>query len=228
MVFIELQATGIRRVQTWRGAVALGMAAFGFSAVPVAAAELFVPPHVDHSSFVQSISEYADAFGVDEARGGFAFSNLEMDVNHWLVPDVTSLNKARFDSVEFEVLFRSPSPDIFRWIGSPRPSVGGLVNLGGYENLVHAGLDWHLPIPNTPLYLEAGIGGGLHTGYANNAPAGFHDTGCPALFHYEYGIGANLSDHVTATLQWQHMSSLYLCNPNQGLNHLGVEIGWKF
>ena len=211
-----------------RGALALCGMAILATATPAGAADLFVPPHIDNSSFVSSITDYAHAFDIDEVRGGVALSNLEMDVNHWLVPDLSSLNKGRLDSVEFEVLFKSPTPDIFRWIGSPRPSVGGLVNLGGYENLIHAGLDWHLPIGSTPFYLEAGIGGGLHTGYANNAPPGFHDTGCPALFHYEYGIGANLSDHVTATLQWQHMSSLYLCNPNQGLNHLGVEVGWKF
>jgi lipid A 3-O-deacylase len=208
-------------------AVALGLAALGLS-FGIARANEFVLPHVDNSSFVASITEYAHAFDIDEVRGGPALSNLEMDVNHWLEPDLSSLNKGRLDSFQFDMFFKTPYPELLKWVGSPRPSVGGLVNLGGYESLIHAGLDWHVPIFDSPFYLEAGVGAGVHTGYNDHAPAGFHNTGCPALFHYEYGIGANLNQHVTATLEWQHMSSLFLCNPNQGLNHLGFVVGWKF
>ncbi len=109
--------------------LALSVAAL---ALPSAAAPLdFTPPHVDSSSFVQSVTEYANAFGIDEVRAGPALSNLEMEVNHWLVPDPESLNKGRLDGFQFDMFFNTPYPDMLKWIVSPRPSVGGIINLGG-------------------------------------------------------------------------------------------------
>jgi len=221
---------GILRLRTL-GAVLGGLLA-GLMA-SAAHADALTPPFLTSADYA-GIKEAAQSIGLSEVRVGPALSNLELSLYQVLprihfFPDPESLNKGRLDSVEFELLWQTPWPDVFKWIGSPRPSVGGLVNLGGYESLVHAGLDWHLPLGPTPFYLEAGVGLGLHTGYLDNAPPGFHNLGCPVLVHYQYGAGVNLTPNVTATLQWQHMSNiLFGCGLNQGLNDLGVEIGWKF
>ena len=197
------------------------------SAANVAMADDMVAPTIDSSSFIASMSQTAAYFGIDEVRIGPAFSNLELIPDYYVVPDTNSFNKARLDSTEFDVLFKSP--DIFKWIGSPRPSIGGIVNLQGYESLVHAGIDYHIPIGSSPFYAEVGGGVGIHTGYLDNAPAGYHNLGCPVLLHWKAGLGVNLTDHVTATLDWQHMSNIvFRCHPNDGLNDIGLVIGWKF
>lgn len=212
--------------------LALALAAFCLPGASQAAQ--LVHPQTDASSYAQPVDDTAQSFGLSEVRIGGAISNLELSLLQIVpgmhaLPDIGSFSKGRLDSVEFEVLFGTPWPDVFKWIGSPRPSIGGLVNLGGYESFVHAGLDWHLPVGSTPFYLEAGAGIGVHNGYLNNAPPGYHDLGCSTLVHWQYGAGMNISPDVTLTLQWQHMSNIIFgCTPNQGLNDLGLEVGWKF
>jgi lipid A 3-O-deacylase len=216
------------RVQRNFGAAALAVAAMLSTSVPAGAMD-FSLPKVDADSYAASIAEDASYFGISEVRLGPAFSNLELLPRLLVIPDENSLNKARLDSLQFDVLFRTPWPDALAWIGSPRPSIGGVIGLGGYESLIHAGLDWHVPLGSTPFYLEAGGGVGIHNGYLNNAPPGFHNLGCRTLLHWEAGAGWNLSQNVDVTLQWQHMSNVVFgCNPNDGLNNIGVVVGWKF
>jgi hypothetical protein len=210
----------------WAKRLAMGGMALALG-VGAAAADDMVPPTVDSSSFVSSIAQTASYFGIDEVRLGPALTNLELLPQRYVIPDVQSFNKARLDGAEFDVLFKSP--DVFKWIGSPRPSIGGIVSLDGYESLIHAGIDYHVPLGSTPFYAEVGGGVGVHTGYLDNAPPGFHNLGCPVLLHWKAGLGVNLTDHVTATLDWQHMSNIvFRCNPNEGLNDIGLVLGWKF
>lgn len=170
----------------------------------------------------------AQDFGIDEVRGGMAMSGLELMPKYFVIPEVTSFNIGNIDSVQFDILFRSPDVDAFRWIGSPRPSVGTVVNLRGRESVLHAGLDWHVPIGDTPVYLEAGIGLGIHNGALSGAAPPLRNVGCRTLFHWHYGAGVDLSEHVTLTAEWQHLSSVNLCQPNEGINNFGVTVGWKF
>jgi lipid A 3-O-deacylase len=194
-----------------------------------AAADQFVPPRVTADSYTDSVAGMAQYFGISEVRIGPALSNLELVPSSYVVPDRSSFSKARFDAIEFDVYFKTPFPDALWWIGSPRPSIGGDINFGGFESMIHAGLDWHVPIGSTPFYLEAGGGVGLHTGYLDNAPAGFHNLGCPVLLHWKAGAGFNLNDNTTVTLDWSHMSNIvFKCSPNNGLNDVGLTVGWKF
>ncbi len=171
------------------------------------------------------------SFGLIEVRVGGALSNLELLPYLWFIPDLQSFSKSRTDSIQFDALVNIDAP----WLnlpwgeGKPRLSVGGMYNLGGYENLVHLGVDYQFALGDSPFYLEAGAGIGLHDGYVKDGPAGFHKLGCPVLAHWKAGIGWNVTDRVTATIDWQHMSGfVFGCHPNQGLNHIGLVVGYKF
>ena len=186
------------------------------------AAPLYAPNLIDDT--MQSV-------GVGEVRIGGSLSNLELLPYLWLIPDVRSFSKARPDSLQFDALLNLNVP----WLelpwgeGTPRLSVGGVVNFAGYENLFHVGVDYLFPIEDTPFYLEAGAGLGVHNGYLDSVPPGFHRLGCPVLAHWKAGIGWNVTDRVTATIDWQHMSGfVFGCHPNQGLNHIGLVVGYKF
>ncbi len=52
--------------------------------------------------------------------------------------------------------------------------------------------------------------------------------GCRVNFYERFGIGANLSDNVTATVSYEHTSNNSWCEANDGLSNFGVRLGWKF
>lgn len=138
-----------------------------------------------------------------------------------------TLSLANIDSVQFDAFFDLPDLDLLRWVGSPRANLGGVVNLRGRESLAHLGLTWHLPVGEV-FYAEASVGGGIHNGALSGASAPFRNLGCRALFYWSWGIGANLTENLTLTANLQHLSNVYACSPNDGINHLGVALGWKF
>jgi lipid A 3-O-deacylase len=130
--------------------------------------------------------------------------------------------------VSFDVLFHSPDMDAFRWLGSPRPEIGVTLNTRGLESLVHLGLTWQLPIFETPFYLEGSLGGAIHNGELSNAPAPYRNMGCRVNFYERFGVGANVSENLTATLTYEHTSNADLCESNAGLSNFGIRLGWKF
>jgi lipid A 3-O-deacylase len=176
----------------------------------------------------QDIGLTAPGFGLSEIRGGAALTGLELISHTYIVPEPSSFGNARFDGAQFDLLFKSPDIDVFKWLGSPRPSIGGLVSLSGHESFVHAGLDWHVPLGSSKFYVEGGIGVGFHNGYLEGAPPGYRNLGCGTLFHWDYGVGMNLTDQITLTAEWQHMSNVNQCTYNDGLNDFGIVVGWKF
>lgn len=162
---------------------------------------------------------------VDELRFGIQAYNVDyaalpFRVNEW--------NVSHIESVSFDVLFKTPDVDAFRWIGSPRPELGATLNLGGHESLAHLGLTWQLPIFDTPIYLEGTFGAAAHTGYNTGGPAGTKNFGCPVNFYERYGIGTKLGDNATATLSYEHTSNNGWCDANDGLSNFGLRVGWKF
>lgn len=141
-------------------------------------------------------------------------------VGSWEMGDVSD--------VSFDVLFTSPDLDAFRWLGSPRPEVGVTANFSGEESLLHAGLTWQLPIFDTDFYLEGSLGAAAHTGYLTDAPEGERNLGCRVNFYERFGLGANITDNVTATVTYEHTSNWELCEENNGFSNIGVRLGWKF
>ena len=162
---------------------------------------------------------------VDEVRIGGNFH----DVYYTMIPqNFGEWDTSRFEDVSFDILFTSPDMDAFRWIGSPRPELGTTLNLRGQDSLFHAGLTWQLPVFDTPFYLEGTFGAALNTGYLDNAPAGRNNFGCRVNFYERFGVGANLSESVTATLTYEHTSNADLCDENDGLSNFGLRVGMKF
>lgn len=194
--------------------VAIGALGLVVAAVVPAAAQSLTSPQ-----------PFADI--IDEVRIGIhahdvSYAALPFKVGDW--------NLSQIEDLSFDVLFTSPDIDAFRWIGAPRPDLGVTINLDGQDSLAHLGLTWHLPVFDTPFYVEGTFGGAIHNGYLTNSPdpsqrANF---GCRVNFYERYGVGANLSETMTATLTYEHTSNNGWCDANQGLSNFGVRLGWKF
>lgn len=186
-------------------------------------------PEIMSQPFVQSADSLGRQLGIQEVRLGPALSNLELNPARMLFePDLTSFLKARADTVQFDVIFRSP--ELFAWIGGARPSFGGVINVMGYESMLHAGLNWQFRLGESPFYTEFGLGFGVHNGYLSGAPVGGHrNLGCRVLNEWQYGAGYDINEKIAVTATWKHVSGyLFGCNPNDGINTFGVTAGWKF
>lgn len=166
----------------------------------------------------------AQEFGLDEVRAGLfyhsAYGGFLPTGNNW--------DFSRLEDVKFSALFTSPDIEAFRWIGSPRPELGATLNFNGRENIVHANLNWQIPVFETPLYLELGFGAAVTDGALSGAARPARNFGCSFNFYDAAGIGANVSENVTVTLRYEHISNLELCSPNDGLSNIGLMVGFKF
>ena len=185
--------------------VMLGMAA------PVAAQNIYDPNPI--ADVVSELRLGINAHDVDHAA-------LPFRINEWKLNQI--------EDISFDVLFHSPDYDVFRWIGSPRPEVGATINLDGQDSLAHLALTWQLPVFDTPIYLEGSFGAAVNNGALTGAAPGRKNFGCQVNFYERFGIGAHVSENVTATLTYEHTSNNDWCQANDGLSNFGLRVGWKF
>ncbi len=140
----------------------------------------------------------------------------------------TNFDYSHINDISLDLLFRSPEIDAFRWIGAPRPNLGGTLNLAGKESMVHLGLTWQAHLFDSPVYVEGTLGAAANNGYLTGAPAGYRNMGCRVQFYEEFGVGTDIGSNATATLTYEHTSNAELCAANQGLSNFGLRIGYKF
>jgi hypothetical protein len=118
---------------------------------------------------------------VEEVRLGGALSSIDLnplaETHVFVLPKFSSFDIANLDSLQFDIMFRSPDVGAFEWLGSLRPAIGGVVNLRGRESLLHAGFNWHLPLGDV-LYFEAEGGLAIHNGPLSGAAPPLHNLGC--------------------------------------------------
>lgn len=174
---------------------------------------------------------FAGDLGISELRAGVMIDDFELHSTApiWWVPYPSTINIDNLDTLSFDVLFRTPKIGAFQWMGSPRPVVGVDLNFK-HESMVHAALNWHLPIAQTGFFAEAELGGALHDGQLKDQTAPFRNLGCPALFYIGFNVGYQISDHWNIMATEQHASQGGICGwtDNQGLNYTGVRLGYKF
>ncbi|MEO1252317.1 MAG: acyloxyacyl hydrolase [Pseudomonadota bacterium] len=161
---------------------------------------------------------------VDEIRGGVFAQGC-------CGPGVDKEKGAAFNG---EIAFKSP--EFFRFILSPRPVAGfTLPTNAGATAQVYAGVDWKFDLPKR-FYLSAGAGGVVHTGETDAFdPAVDMDRvddtlflGCRVQFRVSADGGYRVTDRLDVGIHWSHMSNAGLCSDNEGLDHLGVRVGWRF
>lgn len=167
----------------------------------------------------------AQGLVMDEVRAGGFFHNAYQG----FLPTSSNWTLNGLHDLKFAALFASPDIDAFAWIGSPRPEIGATLNLDGLsESFVHANLNWQVPVFSTSLYLEVGFGAALTNAALDGAAPPARNLGCPIAFYDAFGLGANLSEDVTLTVRYEHISNLELCGRNEGLSNLGVMLGVRF
>ncbi|WP_419658132.1 acyloxyacyl hydrolase [Desulfosarcina variabilis] len=128
-----------------------------------------------------------------------------------------------------EVLFnRSLLDSLFDWIDiGVYPNAGISINTRGDTSKVYGGfrLEWQ---PLTALMLSTGLGLALHNGKRDTDLADRKSLGAQVLFRIPIEIGWVLNSRYRLVLAFDHISNAYLFSPNQGMDTLGVMVGYRF
>jgi lipid A 3-O-deacylase len=169
----------------------------------------------------------AAAQSVGEVRLGAAVTGMELTFG--ILPDAPTFNIVNLDSIQLDLLLEIPNGEDLPAYLDPRLEIGAIVNLAGRESSAHVGLLWKYMLFDSPFYFETGIGVGVHNGVSTGAVPPRRNLGCPFGVHYTYGIGAEVTDRVTITGRFQHLSHAYFCSgPNDGLNSATLAVGFGF
>jgi lipid A 3-O-deacylase len=161
---------------------------------------------------------------VSELRGGVAAQGFGGQ----------GVDKEQGAAINVESVFRSPR--FLSILLAPRPVVGATIAFDSdATSQIYAGLDWRFDLTDR-FFVNGGVGGAVHNGETDTfdpvIDAGrVNNTtflGCRALFRLSADVGFQLTDDVSASAYWAHLSNAGLCTDNEGLDNLGVRIGWQF
>ena len=89
---------------------------------------------------LSSVPASAAWLGLSEIRGGPAISQGELIPGTLVVPQIDSFSFSHMESAQFDFYWKTPLPNVLRWIGSPRPFVGGIVSFTRPRELAPLGL----------------------------------------------------------------------------------------
>ncbi|MHA7871716.1 MAG: acyloxyacyl hydrolase [Hyphococcus sp.] len=166
----------------------------------------------------------AQADIVDEARIGATAQS----VGGW-APDLE-----QGVGVNLELLFESP--EFLSVLGAPRPVIGAnIATDSDATSQVYAGLEWKARFAQR--FFAAGmVGGAIHNGETDpfdpvadaSRATNTLFLGCRALFRLSADIGYEVTERVSASVHWSHISNANLCDENEGLDNLGMRIGYRF
>ncbi len=136
-----------------------------------------------------------------------------------------SHNKEKGAAANVELLFKSP--ELFKYIWSPRPHVGLDITTNGTTNDVYFGLSYEWEFWR---YMFGGfsLGGAYHDGYSTNAPEGRKELGCKLLFRESLELGVRFAERHSVSAFLDHISNAKICSTNEGLENAGVRYGYKF
>src|SRR3954466_284756 len=134
--------------------------------------------------------------------------------------------------VNVELLFTSP--ELLRYIGSPRPHIGGDINTSGNTSYGYFGLTWGIMLIQNlfgngdGIFANGSLGGALHDGYLNSAPPDRKKLGSTFLFRESLELGYQINPVVSVSAILDHISNANLAEHNAGITSAGARIGFRY
>lgn len=109
--------------------------------------------------------------------------------------------------------------------GNIHPAVGASINTGGDTSKIYAGLRYRYELENGLFF---GLGVAAHNGESKLVQTDKKALGSTLLFHIPAEIGYRFTEHYAASIYFDHISNGYTQDENEGLDTLGVRIGYRF
>ena len=152
---------------------------------------------------------------LSEVRGGV----YAHDISFW------SFHRENGADINAELLFVSPS--FLEAVWAPRPHLGVTVNTDGNTSSAYGGLTWEYNLP-ADFFVDANLGLAVHNGHLDTDNTRRKSLGSPVLFRLGAALGYNLTEKVNVSVQFEHMSNAYIANPNEGMDNVGLRLGYRF
>ena len=133
--------------------------------------------------------------------------------------------------VDFNGEFLFASPEFLKVLWSPRPAIGATINSDGNTDQAIVALVWTLigsSRGEPGLYLDVGAGGEANDGRIPLDNRHHEALGSHLLFHEEAELGWQFEANWSIGLYLDHVSNAGLAFPNEGLNDLGMRLGYHF
>lgn len=134
-------------------------------------------------------------------------------------------------AINAEVLFKAP--EALSFLLSPRPNLGlTIATDDGATSQIYGGLVWQQTIARR-YFIAAGAGIAVHDGTLHLQPgdpniATTTYLGCRVLFRFSGDLGYMLTDRLSASIHYDHISNAGICAENEGLENSGFRLGYRF
>jgi lipid A 3-O-deacylase len=134
--------------------------------------------------------------------------------------------------INLEMLFTPP--DILRVLGSPRPHIGADINTSGNTSDGYFGLTWGIMLIQSlfgagdGVFANGSLGGAIHDGFIDTAPAGRKRLGSRVLFRESAELGYQITPNASVSAMVDHISNANLGTHNAGITSAGARFGFKF
>jgi lipid A 3-O-deacylase len=141
-----------------------------------------------------------------------------------------------------ELLLASPIPDAWvnqvtpwlRWMLQPRPTLGASISTAGETDQFWVGPSWAWMLtrnifnPGDGFYVNYFFGPGFNDGNIGESNPHRKALGAHILFREAIDFGYQINPTWSVSLYMDHISNGGFAKYNQGLNDIGVRLGFRF
>lgn len=113
------------------------------------------------------------------------------------------------------------------WGGVVRPAFGASVNSAGDTSKVYGAARWETDVFDNG-FLALGLGGAVHNGHTKLTRSDRKGLGSKVLLYFPIELGYRINQHHNISLFFDHVSNAWLASPNEGMDTLGVRMGYTF
>lgn len=164
------------------------------------------------------------AYGAEEDPKPGVLHEIKMGV---LAHDVDGLwsGSSREHGVDanFEVQF---SPALQLLGGALRPVIGASVNSSGDTSKFYADGVWQYDLTNH-LFFAVGLGIAIHNGEKHLVSEDQKALGSTTLFHFPFEVGYRFNRRWSLSVYFDHVSNANMSEENEGLDTLGLRLGYR-
>lgn len=141
--------------------------------------------------------------------------------------DVAIRSNDREDGQDMNLELQFLTPRLLRYVGSPRPILGGAVNNQNNTSQIYGGLLWEWK-PLRKTFLNLGLGGAVHDAEIRSKDPDTKRFATRALFRYAITAGFQINKNYNISAMFDHISNGNTAFPNNSLEKFGVQIGYKY
>jgi lipid A 3-O-deacylase len=127
--------------------------------------------------------------------------------------------------LNMECVFSRPATQFFS--GLLQPNLGTNIHTSGDTSSIYGGVIWEKK-GKSGVYFITGMDLAWHNGETDTYTAGKKTLGSRVLLRIPFELGYSLSKTHGFSLLFEHKSNGYLCDPNPGMDELGLRYSCSF